>query len=367
MPGQRWLACDVQHRSAIRLQEKDPMRRRTLFRLMACALLALAPLARPATAQAPTPVRLVLDWAPQPHQSPWFLALDRGHFAREGLAVTIDRGFGSGDAMNKLGAGSYDIGLGDGNLLLQWNHQHPNNRLLMVYLHMDRGAHSIITMRGRGVTTLQDLAGKRIGRTTGDIIGPLWPAFSRAHNIDTSRIEWVSVTPQLRDSLLLRGQIEAAGAFSSTSLFNLLNLGVKQEDVIVFQFADNGFELFGNGLIVTAAYAERNPEVLRRFIRATIAGARDAVSDMPAAIASVTRRDPTANAQTETERFRYMLRQNIATPQIVENGFGEVSPARLARVTAFLAEAFEIAPAPPPSSFYTDAFLPPRADRQYPR
>jgi NitT/TauT family transport system substrate-binding protein len=344
------------------------MRKSTAFRLLLLLLLAALPFVRPATAQTPpTPLRLVLDWAPQPHQSPWFLALDRGHFARHGLAVTMDRGFGSGDAMNKVAAGTYDSGLGDGNLLLQWNAQNPAQRLLMVYVHMDRGAHSIITMRGRGVTTLQDLAGKRIGRTTGDIIGPLWPAFSRAHNIDSSRIEWVSVTPQLRDSLLLRGQIEAAGAFSSTSLFNLLSLGVRQEDVQVFQFADHGFELFGNGLIVTAAWAERNPEVLRRFLRATVAGAREAFTDMPGAIQSVTRRDPTSNAQVETERFRYMLRQNIATPQIVENGLSEVAPDRLARVTAFLAEAFEISPAPPPSSFYTDAYLPPRAERQFPR
>lgn len=339
------------------------MRRRDLSRLLALAPLGLA---RPALAQGPTPVRLVLDWAPQPHQSPWFLALDRGYFAREGLAVTIDRGFGSGDAMNKVGAGTHDIGLGDGNLLLQWNQQNPTQPIRMVYLHMDRGAHSIITMRGRGIARVQDLAGKKIGRTGGDIIGPLWPAFSRTHGIDNSRIEWVNVTPQLRDSLLFRGQIDAAGGFSSTSLFNLISLGARAEDVTVFQFAELGFEVFGNGLLTTNAWAERNPDVLRRFIRATVAGARDAFTDIPAAIASVTRRDQTANAAVETERFRFMLRHLIATPQIVENGIAEVSPARLQRVTAFLAEAFEIAPAPGPASIYTDAFLPPAAERRWP-
>jgi NitT/TauT family transport system substrate-binding protein len=335
--------------------------------LLLALICAMLPSPHAARAQSAMAMRLILDWAPQPHQSPWLLAADRGHFVREGLNVTVDRGFGSGEAMNRVAGGAYDVGLGDGNLLLQWNAQNPNQRLVMIYLHMDRGAHSIISMRGRGINTLQDLAGKRIGRTTGDIIGPLWPAFSRAQNIDTSRIEWVSVTPQLRDTLLLRGQIDAAGAFSSTSLFNLAGLGVRQEDVVVFHFAEHGFELFGNGLIVTAAYAERNPDALRRFLRATIAGARDAFTDIPAAIAAVTRRDQTANAQVETERFRYMLRQNIATPQIVENGLSEVSPDRLARVTAFLAEAFEISPVPAPSSFYTSAFLPPRAERQFPR
>lgn len=334
---------------------------RILFTMVVLVLSFVVP------AHAQTNVRLILDWAPQPHQSPWFIAQDKGYFAREGLNVTIDRGFGSGDAMGKLASASYDIGLGDGNLLLQWNAQNPRQRLLMVYLYMDHGAHSLVTLKGRGINSLKDLAGKKIGRTTGDIIGPLWPAFTRMHGIDDSKTEWISVTPQLRDTLLMQGQIDATGAFSSTTLFNLVGLGVPTDNVVVFQFAEHGFELMGNGLIVTAEWAEKNPDVLRRFLRATLAGVRDAFSDLPAAVAAVTRRDALLKPEVELERMRYMMKSNIATPQIVQNGLGEVSPDRLTRVTGFLAEAFGISPVPATSSFFTDAYLPPKAERQFPR
>jgi NitT/TauT family transport system substrate-binding protein len=337
-----------------------------MLRAFVTAMMAIAvSLAMPAAAQ--TPVRLILDWAPQPHQSPWFIAQDKGYFAREGLAVTIDRGFGSGDAMGKVATGTYDIGLGDGNLLVQWNAQNPAQRMLMVYLYMDHGAHSLVTVKGRGINTLQDLAGKKIGRTTGDIIGPLWPAFRRMHGIDDSKIEWMSVTPQLRDTLLMQGQLDATGAFSSTTLFNLVGLGVPSDNVVVFQFAEHGFELMGNGLIVSAAWAEKNPDTLRRFLRATIAGVRDAFMDVPAAVAAVTKRDALLKPDVELARMRYMMKSNMATPQMVQNGLGEVAPERLARLTGFLAEAFEIKPAPAPSSFFTDAYLPPKAERQFPR
>jgi NitT/TauT family transport system substrate-binding protein len=342
------------------------MRHPVLSRRQAAgALLALPALASPAIAQTAPPVRLVLDWAPQPHQSPWFLAADRGHFAREGLTVTIDRGFGSGDAMNKVASGTHDIGLGDGNLLLQWNAQNPAQRMLMVFLLMDRGQHSIVSLRGRGIAQPRDLAGKRIARTTGDIIGPLWPAFSRMHGIDNSRIEWVNVTPQLRDSLLFRGQVDAAGAFASTSYFNLLGIGARAEDIVVMPFAEYGFELFGNGLIVSADYAARNGELLRRFVRASMAGMRDALADRAAAVAAVTRRDQTANAQVEAARFQFIIERSILTPHVVQNGVSTLPPDRLARVTQFLAEAFEI-PVPSPDSYYTDAFLPPLAERRIP-
>jgi NitT/TauT family transport system substrate-binding protein len=89
--------------------------------------------------------------------------------------------------------------------------------------------------------------------------------------------------------------------------------------------------------------------------------------DVPAAVAAVTKRDALLKPDVELERMRYMMKSNMATPQMVQNGLGEVAPERLARLTGFLAEAFEIKPAPAPSSFFTDAYLPPKAERQFPR
>jgi NitT/TauT family transport system substrate-binding protein len=212
--------------------------------------------------------------------------------------------------MNKVASGTHDIGLGGRNLLLRWNAQNPTQRMVMVFLAMDRGQHSIITLRGRGIAAPPDLAGRRIARTGGDIIGPLWPAFSRMHGIDNGRVEWVNVSPQLRDPLLLRGQLDAAGGFASTSVFNLIGLGARAEDVVVMQLADCGFELFGNGLIVSAEYAARTGEALRRFVRASMAGLRDALADRAAAIASVTRRDQTANAEVEAARYRFIIERS---------------------------------------------------------
>lgn len=332
-------------------------------RALSRAALAAALPAGALRAQPAPPLRMVLDWAPQPQQSPWFLAADRGHFAREGLTVAIDRGFGSGDALSKVASGTHDIGFGDVNSLVLWNHQNPGQRLLAVFLLMDRGQQSIMTLRGRGIARLQDLAGRRIGRTAGDIIGPLWPAFSRLHGIDSSRIEWVAVTPQLRDSLLWRGQVDAASGFASTAYFNLLALGARPEDVLLFPFAEHGFDLFGNGLVVRADYAERSGDLLRRFIRATIAGLRDALAERAAAVAAVTRRDPTANAAVEAARFDFILERSILTADAIRHGVGEVPPERLGRVTGFLAEAYGI-PAPSPASYFTSEFLPPAAERR---
>ncbi|MFN7635009.1 MAG: ABC transporter substrate-binding protein, partial [Acetobacteraceae bacterium] len=153
--------------------------------------------------------------------------------------------------------------------------------------------------------------------------------------------------------------------FAATSYFNLLSIGARAEDIVVMPFAEFGFELFGNGLIVSADYAARNGDLLRRFVRASMAGMRDALADRAAAVASVTRRDQTANAQVEAARYQFIIERSILTPHVVQNGVSDLPADRMARVTQFLAEAFEI-PVPSPDSYYTDAFLPPLAERRIP-
>ncbi|MEA2957465.1 MAG: NitT/TauT family transport system substrate-binding protein, partial [Alphaproteobacteria bacterium] len=72
------------------------------------AALALAVFASPGYAQTPN-VKLTLDFAIQGQQSPFVLAAEGGHFARAGVNVQVDRGYGSADAITKVASGAYDM------------------------------------------------------------------------------------------------------------------------------------------------------------------------------------------------------------------------------------------------------------------
>ncbi|MFN7192625.1 MAG: ABC transporter substrate-binding protein, partial [Rhodospirillales bacterium] len=63
-----------------------------------------------AQAQAPTTIKFTLGWKTQGSDAAFFVARDKGYFAREGLNVTIDQGEGSGATVTRIMGGAYDAG-----------------------------------------------------------------------------------------------------------------------------------------------------------------------------------------------------------------------------------------------------------------
>ena len=92
---------------------------RSLTIALVAAIGLAVPLAvTPAAAQ--TKLKMVLNWKYQGPQGWFFLADDRGYFKAAGLEVTMDQGNGSGAPIPLVASGSYDVGFGDINALIQF-------------------------------------------------------------------------------------------------------------------------------------------------------------------------------------------------------------------------------------------------------
>src|SRR4029453_9961229 len=105
--------------------------RTTRSRLIAgFVLLALG--AGSAEAQAQTRVKFALDWQVQGAQAPVITAKGTGGVAGQGLDVTIDRGTGSQKTIEQVATGTYDIGYGDVNSMIEYNVKNPQQPLIPV-------------------------------------------------------------------------------------------------------------------------------------------------------------------------------------------------------------------------------------------
>ncbi len=140
-------------------------------------------LAAIACACAQASMKMVLDWNFEGHHSPYALAADTGIFARNGLAVTIDRGYGSGNSATKVASGAYDVGIADLGAVIALNAKQGGIKLISIYQIYDVAPLSIMTLTENGIKSPADLAGKKLAAPPGDSSRVMFPVFARVNNI----------------------------------------------------------------------------------------------------------------------------------------------------------------------------------------
>ncbi len=309
------------------------------------------------------PVKFTLDWAYQGPQAPFLVALYKGYFAEEGLDVTIDRGYGSADAVTKIATGVYDIGFADINSMIEFNVRNPERALIAVAIVYDFAPFSIVTLRGRGIEKPQDLVGRTLGAPAGDASRRLFPVFAKVTGFDPTAVNWVTMEAALRERLLVLGQVDAISAHFFTAVINLKAMGVQEEDIVVLLYAEHGLDLYGNAVMCSPKLLEERPEVVRAFLRALTRAWHDTLADPEGAVVYVKQRDPLIDPAVEVERLRLAIQVCMLTPDVLERGFGDVRSERLIRAIALVAEGFGLPYAPKAEEVFTGEFLPPLAER----
>jgi NitT/TauT family transport system substrate-binding protein len=317
-------------------------------------------------AQATSSLKFVADYAFQGNHAIWGLALARGYFSKLGLNIVMDRGYGSGDTIVKVASGAYDIGFADVNAAVKFNASNPTRRVINVLQGFDSTLSAIITLKKSGITQPSQLPGKIIGDGEGDATRILFPAFAKANNFDPSTITWKNIAPNLRETILVQGQVEAIGGFSSTSYFNLQSAGVPADQIVMITFADHGLDLYGNAVIVREDFIAGHEKEIAAFVLGTIQGTQALIKDPDAGMAAMVARDPLFDAKLELARWKFVETNCYLTPPVKQNGFGYIDPARIDLTIKANAEAYGIANPPTPAQLYTTRFLPSQADRMPP-
>ncbi|BBK33313.1 NitT/TauT family transport system substrate-binding protein [Stella humosa] len=320
----------------------------------------------PTAAVAQTAVKFSLDFRFQGPQAVFTGAAEKGMFAAEKLAVQVDAANGSGDAVNRVASGAYDIGFADISAMIRFNAQNPDRPLVAVFVAYDSSPLSILSLKAKGIARPADLAGKTIGAPDLDTGRQIFPVFAKANAIDPAKLTLKPVDIRLREPLLVRGEVDAITGFVTSARFNLMAIGVKPEDIAVIRYADHGVDLYSNAVIVQPAYAEKNPEVVRGFLRATVKAMNESLRDPLGMAETLKKRDATVDAAFEAERLKFLNELLVLTPHVKANGYSSVDAARMTKAIALVADAYGVAP-PALGTVYTDRFLPPAAERMPPK
>jgi NitT/TauT family transport system substrate-binding protein len=333
---------------------------RSVFLALIGATVLAGPLVAPASAQ--TKLKLVLNWKYQGPQGMFFLAEDRGYYKAEGLEVTLDQGNGSGAAVPLVANGTYDVGFGDINALIEFAAKKPEDAPIAVYVMFNQPPFTVAVKADSPIKTPKDFEGKTLGGAANDGALKLFPAFCKLAKFDCSKVNITNMQPNLREQMLMQGQVDGVFGYVNTIRFSAKLMGVEDKQLRYINYGDYGMDLYSNAIIVSKKLAKEHPETVRGLVRAINKGLLDSLKDIDASVAAVAKREPLIKVPIERERFEATLKDEMNHPEIATIGLGNVDPVRLKKSIDILVDANALPRTPSIDEIFTPAFLPPADD-----
>lgn len=322
---------------------------------VAAGLLVLASYAiQPARAQ--DRAVLQLDWIPSGEHAAYFAGVARGFWRDNGIDLSITRGYGSGDTVNKLAAGVAQFGVADlGAVMAARARQNaPVRAISAVYTY---SPHSLFVLRSSNIATFRGLEGRRIAITPGNSHRLYFPEVARRAGTDPERITWVNTDASAMAALLISRRVDAAPFYSIHHYYQNKAARRAGEEIVVLPFVETGFAIYAASLAATDDLIQRNPDLVRRFLR----GAQQSFEWANANQVEACRLHIVRNPEVEQDDCEGSLRATMAfvfNPHQAETGLGRFGPERLAFTWRVVAESLQLDPAWDPNQAINTSLLP---------
>ena len=333
------------------------MRKRTFLQ----AATAAAALSWGAAQAADTPLKFQLDWRFEGPAALFVHPEQKGYFKQAGLDVNVEAASGAG-AIQRVASGTHDLGFADLAALMEFHANNPDAPIKPVAIMViyNTTPASVMALRKSGITKAADLTGKKMGAPIFDAGRRTFPIFAQANGV--GEVQWSTMEPQLRETMLARGDLDAVTCYTFTSLLNLEARGIKREDVVVLPYATHGVQLYGNVIIASPRLIAEKPEAVRAFLKAFARGAREGIANPEAAIASMKAKDGLVNVAQEVKRLKLTIETAIDSKGAREEGFGQLRTERLARMAEQVAKAYATKNPVPANAVWNGSFLPTAAE-----
>jgi NitT/TauT family transport system substrate-binding protein len=218
-------------------------------------------------------------WKLKGEYAPLYVALEKGYYKAEGLDVQLSEGNGAQNVLKALASGNEKFGYGPAVAAAQAVSQ--GLPVKVVALYQTSAPMGVIAYPDTPLSGPKDLEGKRLAISVGETFGDMIRPFTRVNNVDLSKIQLIQMDASARTMQFLTRKIDVMSVYLSNELPQLeKRAGVKFN---VIKVTDFGLNVLGSSMYVSNAFAEQNPDTVKKLLRATAKGYRDAMADPPAA------------------------------------------------------------------------------------
>jgi ABC-type nitrate/sulfonate/bicarbonate transport system substrate-binding protein len=228
----------------------------------------------------PDKVSIRLAWVYDMAEAGIFVAKDKGFYEEEGIDLEIKPGGFGLDPLKLVAAGSDAFGVGGGiNLLLAREKGLP---VVAIAAEFQETPVGFITRKDSGIGKFTDFKQRKIGIQTGADTDTIYRALLSKFSMKSTDVQEVPI--QFDPTPFVSGQIDVLPGYVTNQPITLKNQGIETS---VITAESQGLNLYGNVYFVTDETMLKNPDLVKRFLRATKKGWQHAISTPDAAIASI--------------------------------------------------------------------------------
>ncbi len=298
-------------------------------------------------------VRFNMAWLPQGSMAGIFVAIDKSYFADAGLNVEPMRGFGGMRTANELDQGMFEFAYIDP-LSVALSRAKGGKVRMIGGINMRLPAGACFVKERHRIAKPADLAGLRFGAGQSSMIQALLPAWLKDNGVNPARVEQIQLDPAIVVSSLVEGRIDAAECWLGNSMA-LFDKAAKAKAVTIgrIAYADFGLDVYGSGFATQDALIEKQPDLVRAFLKAAYRGYADAARDPKGALAIIRKAYPLLDEAVTERQIR-----ETADLMAAEGGSHRLTPEKVARTVTYLQASGQLRGFDQTPQLFTNAFVP---------
>ena len=300
---------------------------------------------------ADTAVTFQLNWMAGGPNAGFEAAVAEGFYKDAGLDVTLVQGNGSGNTAQLVANGRAQIAYADAVAVMQLIAKGAPMKLVATVYQSNPNA--VMSLKKAGIKSVGDLKGKKVGVPSGSSQTTMLPLLLKANNLKESDINMIDMPVASMVPALLQGQVDAVLGSIDAYQIQAESQGAQLD---VYRFADYGVPTVSTSIFASNDYLKSNPEVVKKFVAASLKGWSFALDHPDQAIKDVKKVFPETNEKLATAELAAI------TPLFCSGGaryIGKAEDALWAKSQELLSEVKLLPAGQDPKSYYTNDYLPP--------
>jgi NitT/TauT family transport system substrate-binding protein len=315
---------------------------------LAAALLACA---AAASVHAQEAVSLRLNWYLGGLHVPFYYGKEMGYFKQEGIDLTINEGRGSANTVQVVAAGSDTFGMADSSSLISTAAKGADVKSVMSLLNST--GFSVVSLASAGIRKPKDLEGKSLAVSPGDPLGQLFRALAAHNKLDMNTIKFVQVDPAAKVVAVLEKKVDALLGGADDQYFLIKYKGVEPH---ALRYADHGANIVGMTILTTGNLIKTKPELVRRFVRASVRSWDEAKKNPQAAVDAAMKVKPDLNRQSTLDQM--MVDFELLDSAHSKGKVGMGAQADWDQTISLLKQYRDLDTKEPWTTFHTNEYLP---------